>query len=243
MKPDQVSAQEPGRVGPATSPGTGEASPREMLPYVAPMFTFLVLTSLEGYLPDPAWYPMAYTTKVALVALVAWLCREAWRDLRPMPSALGLALAVVAGFVVFALWVGLDPYYPPLHFLGTRTGFDPATLAPAWKWPFIIIRFAGLVLLVPLIEELFWRSFLIRWLINPDFTKVPIGQVTPMAAGVTSAVFALAHPEWLPALLTGLLWAWLLHYTRSLSACVLSHAVANLALGIYVLTTGDWKYW
>jgi CAAX prenyl protease-like protein len=243
MKSDQVPAPKPGQVGPATAPGLGEASPREMLPYVAPMFTFLVLTSLEGYLPDPAWYPIAYATKVALVALVAWLCRESWRDLRPMPSVLGLVLAVVAGLVVFALWVGLDPYYPALNFLGKRTGLDPATLSPGWKLPFIIIRFAGLVLLVPLIEELFWRSFLIRWLINPDFMKVPVGRVTPMAAGVTSAVFALSHPEWLPALLTGLLWAWLLYQSRSLSACVLSHAVANFALGLYVLTTGDWKFW
>ncbi len=67
--------------------------------------------------------------------------------------------------------------------------------------------------------------------------------MTPLAAGVTSVLFALAHPEWLPALLTGLLWAWLLWQTRSLSTCLISHAVANLALGIYVITTGDWKYW
>ena len=112
-----------------------------------------------------------------------------------------------------------------------------------WKWPFIAVRLFGLVLLVPLIEELFWRSFLIRWLINPDFHKVPIGRVTPIAAAVSSAVFALSHPEWLPALLTGLLWAWLLWQTKSLSACVISHAVANLALGLHVLATGDWKYW
>ena len=100
-----------------------------------------------------------------------------------------------------------------------------------------------MVILVPLIEELFWRSFLIRWLVNPDFCKVPIGRVTPLAAGITSVVFAFSHPEWLPALLTGLLWAWLLWQTRSVSACVLSHAVANLALGLHVITTGDWKFW
>ena len=63
-----------------------------------------------------------------------------------------------------------------------------------------------------------------------------------MAAAVTSVVFALVHPEWLPALLTGALWAWLLWRTRSLSACMVSHATANLALGIYVIVTGDWKY-
>ena len=82
-----------------------------------------------------------------------------------------------------------------------------------------------------------------RWIINPDFLKVPIGRVTPLAAAVTSGVFAFSHPEWLPALITGLLWAWLLWQTKSLSACVLSHAVANLALGLHVIATGDWKYW
>ena len=64
-----------------------------------------------------------------------------------------------------------------------------------------------------------------------------------MSATVTSVLFALAHPEWLPALLTGLLWAWLLHQTRSLTACVISHVVANLALGIYVIQYGAWKFW
>jgi CAAX prenyl protease-like protein len=222
----------------------GEASFGEILPYAAPMFAFLVLTSLEGSLPGgPASYPVAYAIKVAIVAAVAWFYRSAWSDLRPVPSPGKLALAVLVGLVVFALWVGLEGLYPALNFLGKRSAFDPWVFAPGWKWAFIGVRFLGLVLLVPIIEELFWRSFLIRWLIDSDFKKVPIGRVTPLAAGVTSVVFALSHPEWLPALLTGLLWAWLLWQTKSLSACVASHAVANLALGVYVVATGDWKYW
>jgi CAAX prenyl protease-like protein len=94
-----------------------------------------------------------------------------------------------------------------------------------------------------LVEELFWRSFLMRWLIDPDIFKVPVGRVTPVAAAVTSVVFALAHPEWLPALLTGLLWAWLLWQTKSLAACLISHATANLALGVFVIASGAWKFW
>jgi CAAX prenyl protease-like protein len=214
-----------------------------MLPYVAPMLAFLVLTSTEGYLPEASWYPLAYSAKILIVALLSWHYRSAWADLRPIPRFGSLVLAGLIGLIVFVLWVRLEGMYPALGFLGKRAGLDPSTLAPVWKWPFIVVRFAGLVLLVPLVEELFWRSFLIRWLINPDFLKVPIGRVTPTAAGVTSVVFALSHPEWLPALITGLLWAWLLWQTKSLLACVLSHAVTNLALGIYVLTTGDWKYW
>ena len=101
----------------------------------------------------------------------------------------------------------------------------------------------GLVVLVPIFEELFWRSFLIRWLVDDDFTRVPIGKVTPVAAVISAVIFGAVHPEWLPGVLTGLAWAWLLRHTRSLTACVVSHATANLALGLYVLATGDWKFW
>ncbi|MFO0892385.1 MAG: CAAX prenyl protease-related protein [Isosphaeraceae bacterium] len=219
-----------------------EATPGELIPYIVPMLAFLVLTSLEGSFPQ-GWYPVVYAAKVLAVAVVAWLCRRTWLDLKPVPRVAAAALAVATGVVVYLLWVGLEGFYPSLGFLGKRTGFDPSTLPPGWKWPFVAIRLFGLVLLVPLIEELFWRSFLMRWLINPDFVKVPVGRVTPVAAAITSVAFAIAHPEWLPALLTGGLWAWLLWKTGSLSACVLSHAVANLALGLHVLATGDWKYW
>ena len=224
-------------------PRSAAAGPREMLPYILPLLTFLVLTNLEGYLPGQGWYPPAYAIKVLVVALVSWCFRSTWADLRPIPPATTWLLATMVGLVVFVLWVRLEGWYPALPFLGKRTSFDPSTLDVHWKWPFIAIRFTGLVLLVPLIEELFWRSFLVRWLIDPDFWKVPIGRMTPMAAGMTSAIFALSHPEWLPALFTGLLWAWLLWQTKSLWACVLSHSVANLALGLHVLLSGDWKYW
>ncbi len=216
---------------------------REMVPYLVPMLTFLLLTYLEGYLPGPAWYPPVYAAKVLIVAIVAWYFRSNWSDLTPMPSVSSLLLATMVGLIVFVLWVRLDGWYPELSFLGKRTGFDPSALRGSWKWAFLVIRLTGLVLLVPLIEELFWRSFLVRWVIDPDFWKVPIGRMTPLAAGVTSVLFAFSHPEWLPALLTGLLWAWLLWQTGSLSACVLSHSVANLALGLHVLATKEWKYW
>ncbi len=172
--------------------------------------------------------------------------RSTWRDLRPRPSAGTLALAVGLGLAVAAVWVGLDSVYPRFGSAGKRVGFDPNAIAStAGRVGFIAVRLFGLILLVPLFEELFWRSLAIRYVVDPDdFTRVPIGKVTPMAAGATAVVFAMAHPvEWLPALLTGLAWAWLIHRTKNLTACVVSHATANLALGIYVLTSHDWKFW
>jgi len=228
-----------------TTPGGSAA----ILAYLVPMFAFLLLTTLEGYAPpvegkpNPTWYPLLYGLKVVIVSALAWYYRAAWRDFAPWPGAGKLALGAVTGLLVTGLWVGLDGHYPSLPFLGERTSFDPGVLSPTGKGAFLTVRMLGLVILVPVIEELFWRSFLMRWVIENDFERVPIGRVTPVAAAVTSICFALAHPEWLPALLTGLLWAWLLHTTRSLSVCLTSHAVANLALGLYVLATGEWKYW
>jgi CAAX prenyl protease-like protein len=223
---------------------------RALVPYVVPMFGYLVLTTLEGYLPagaggrpSPLWYPLGYAAKVAIVAGLMWACRSTWRDLSPRPTLGALLLAVALGLLVIVAWVGLDGYYPKFSLTGTRSSFDPNVLSPPARWAFIAVRLVGLVVLVPVFEELFWRSCLMRWLIDDDFTRVPIGRVTPLAAGVTSVMFGLVHPEWLPAVLTGLAWAWLLHHTRSLSACVVSHATANLALGLYVLATGHWNFW
>lgn len=218
------------------------------LPYAAPLFLFLLLTSLEGSLPGGGeatispWYPAFYALKVALVTAVAVACRATWADLRPWPRPSHVALAVAAGLLVIGLWVGLDGRYPDLPMTGSRQAYNPSVLSAPGRIGFLMIRGFGLILLIPLIEELFWRSFLNRWLIDADFQKLPVGRVTAQSAALTAMAFALAHPEWLPALLTGVIWAGLLHTTGSLSACVISHAVANLALGAYVLATGEWKY-
>ncbi len=235
---------------PAGQPAAGivEAG-SEIAPYVVPMFAYVGLSSLEGYLPQvlgqpsPTWYPLAYAAKLLIVTLLAWRYRATWNDFRPPPTLGKIILGVLTGILVWGAWVGLDGRYPALPFLGSRSAFDPKELAPFARWAFIGVRLMGLVVVVPVIEELFWRSFLMRWMIDNEFLRVPIGKVTPMAAGVTSVLFALAHPEWLPALLTGALWAWLLWCTRSLSACAISHATANLALGVYVIATQDWKFW
>jgi uncharacterized protein len=232
----------------APAPGMGDAG-SDIVPYVVPMFAYVGLTALEGYLPQvvgkpsPTWYPLAYSAKLLIVALLAYRYRATWNDFRPAPTIGKIILGILTGLLVCGAWVGLDGRYPALALLGSRTAFDPRELAPIAQWGFIGVRLLGLVVVVPVIEELFWRSFLMRWSIENEFLRVPIGKVTPTAAAVTSALFALAHPEWLPALLTGALWAWLLWWTKSLSACALSHVTANLALGVYVIATHDWKFW
>jgi CAAX prenyl protease-like protein len=260
MQPTVESAHpDPGPRG-ATDPRENESSgspaastsptpTSDLFPYLIPMCAYVALGALEAFVPQvdnqpsPIWYLAAYTAKLVAVACLAWWCRSTWKDLRPFPTTRNLALSVLLGLVVWGLWVGLDGLYPPIPLMGRRVGFDPTALAPIPRSAFIVVRLLGLIVLVPLIEELFWRSFLIRWLVEPDFRKVPIGHVNVLSGGLTSVCFALVHPEWLPALLTGLLWAWLLRQSKSVSACVVSHATANLALGVYIIMAGAWQYW
>jgi CAAX prenyl protease-like protein len=216
--------------------------PPGWLTYVAPLGLFVALTTVEGWLPA-RWYPAAYATKVALVTIAAVAGRRAWRDLRP--AWRDLLPALLVGVAAWAIWVGLDrwPGYPHL---GSRTGFDPyrAIADPAARSAFLAVRFYGLVLLVPLIEELVWRDFLLRYLTRPeDFRAVPLDRFSLQSGLLSGGAFALAHPEWLAAAVIATLYTLLVRSRASVFAAALAHAVTNLCLGIYVLQTGDWRYW
>lgn len=236
--------------GPGAEVKAGVPVPPPVWPYVLPMAGFLAMTALEGQLPTgpggaplARWYPIVYSAKLAVVVALLWAGRRVFGDLKARPTPAGWLLAVGLGLAVTGAWIGLDGRYPIIKALGQRTAFDPNLLGPVPRFAFLAVRMLGLVLVVPLIEELFYRSFLMRWMVDPDYPKVPIGLVTPVGLATTTAVFGFSHPEWLPAVLTGLAWGWLVARTRSVLACVVSHAVANLALGVYVLVTGSWKYW
>jgi CAAX prenyl protease-like protein len=232
----------------ATRPASTETSAARSAPYplwlayVAPMAVFMGMTALLE--PRfPAHYVWLYIAKVCIVtgALVAF--RAAWQDIRF--EAHVLLLAALVGLAVFAEWVLLDTVTPPLAFLGQRAAFNPFTAIaePGLRGLFLVFRFFGLVLMVPVMEELFWRSFLLRYLTKEDFTSLPIGTFSASAFGIVAVAFGAAHPEWLAALVCAAAYGLLLRQTRSLFACIVAHAVTNLALGLYVLITHQWHFW
>ena len=214
---------------------------RSAAAYAAPIVVFAVLTALEGFLPAGA-YPVFYIVKIAAVTATLAYFRGPLGDIRPSWGVVPLGIAV--GVVVFAEWVILDHLVPYPH-LGTRVGYNPfgAIEDVGVRWAFLVARFYGLVLVVPVMEELFWRSFLLRYATTADFTSLSVGQFSMTAFSIVVALSAIAHPEWLVAAIASALFAWLLHHTRSLFAVIVSHAVANAALGGYILIRGQWQYW
>lgn len=209
--------------------------------YVAPIAAFIALTTVESS-ASKAYYVWIYSAKVIVVtAILVWF-KKPWKDIQP--NARLLLPAILVGFLVFIEWVALDKWISYPH-LGSRTGLNPfSTIAvPALRHLFLVVRFYGLAVMVPVMEELFWRSFLLRYFSNSDFTKLPIGEFSWRAFWIVAVGFGLAHPEWLVAVICACIYALLLRQTKSLFACIVAHSTTNLALGIYVLLSQDWIYW
>jgi uncharacterized protein len=206
----------------------------------APTVLFGVLTLLEAELPA-AWYPAAYILKALIVTVSLWIFRGPLADIR-FNSAIALQSAAV-GLVVFAVWVGVEETFRYPH-LGVRVAFDPTPLRESGWWtPFLVTRLFGLIIMVPVMEEIFWRSFLLRYLTKPDFQRLPIGTFSASSLGIMVVASALAHPEWLVAAIASLVYAFWLRRTTSLFGAIVAHATTNAALGAYVLSTGAWQYW
>jgi CAAX prenyl protease-like protein len=92
-------------------------------------------------------------------------------------------------------------------------------------------------------EEIFWRSFMLRYVITSDFTSVRIGTFTLTSFLICAVLFGLEHNLLLAGIMAGAVYSLLLYWTKSIFQCVLAHAVTNLALGLYVLQTGHWQFW
>lgn len=184
-----------------------------------------------------------YPLKIVSVALLLLLLRRNYTELifREVLNLRYLVISLVVGVIVFAFWIRLD--FPGVT-MGTLRGFDPTVITDTTLRNILIIsRLFGAVLVVPVMEELFWRSFIIRYIVNPDFCKIPIGFFTWPSFVVTIVLFGVEHNLFLAGMLAGVAYNGLLYYTRSISACVVAHGLTNLLLGVYVLQTGKWYFW
>ena len=218
--------------------------------YVFPFAAYLVLGSIAAMESLANYYPWAYAAQMAVSMGVWWAFRKRY----PAIAWKGVGLAVLVGVVGVILWVTVCHFrweeslfgsLPSWLYSSERVGFNPFDEIenPAGQYVFILIRLAGLSIVVPLAEEVFWRGFLIRYLISDDFEGVPLGKYTLASFGLVTALFAAAHPEILAALLWGAGINVLLYRTKNLWSCIVAHGVTNLLLGVYILTTHSWILW
>ena len=220
---------------------------RKLAAYVLPMVLFVGLLELNSVwkqiggrfwrsAPEYWIYP-AQTLLCASLLIRFHRAYEFGKFRRPF-----FTLAI--GLLVFLLWISPQAFF---GFTPRTAGFNPSLFAaqlPAY-WLTVSLRFLRLVIVVPFIEEIFWRGFLLRYLIDERFSSVPFGVFSWLSFAIVSLAFGFAHfsADWIPAILTGMIYNAVAYKTRSLTSCVVAHALTNLLLGLWIMRTAQWGFW
>jgi uncharacterized protein len=232
------------RAGDAVPRESVPAEPHTSVPWVVPFLVFLGVLAVQDWLaPLGRWEP---AVRVVFLTGVLWVFSR-----RVITFATRYTVASVAiGVLVFAIWIAPDLLFPGYreHWLfqnGLTGRLKSSINTPLLNDPVVLFfRSVRAVLLVPILEELFWRGWLMRWIINNEFWRVPLGAYSHPAFWLTALLFASEHgPYWDVGLITGVLYNWWMVRTKSLGDCILAHAVTNAALSAYVIATGKWEYW
>ena len=214
---------------------------------IVPFAAFMVLLVARGEVPaDGSWGIDTRWVYGVTVGVVGGLLAYFWREYGELvaqtrPSLFETALAAGVGLVVFAFWIRLDA--PWMTIGSPSASVLPLDTQGHLIWPLVAVRWIGAALIVPVMEELFWRSFLMRWIQSPQFESVVPQRVALKAIVLSTFVFVLAHTLWLAAIIAGLAYAWLYVRTGKLWVPIIAHAVTNGALGVWVVVTGNWAFW
>jgi CAAX protease family protein len=223
------------------------ASPADLrkatLGFTAPFVLFIAMMTAERLTTVPP--QLAYPLRLGVVTaalLVFSLPYIGWRPAFPVSS-------VLLGVAVFLVWVGPDllfDYRQSALFENVLTGpaVSSIPLALRRNFAFVVVRSLSCVVAVPILEELFWRGWLMRWLVKKNFLLVPFGAYLPSAFWTVAILFASEHGAyWEVGLAAGVIYNWWALRTRNLADCILAHSVTNACLSAYVLVTGLWRYW
>ncbi len=206
-----------------------------------------------------------YPVKAVVVSLLLILFLKNYDELRfsdwkNLPATL---ISCIVGVIVFVLWINMAWTIRDLSFalhavagkigLGlqwsaespsTVTGYDPYLIQDSFTRNLLIFsRMFGASLVVPVMEELFWRSFLLRYIVNNEFSRVAVGTFTWGSFLTIALLFGVEHDYLIAGMMAGVAYNLLAVYTKSIAHCILSHGVTNLILGIYVLNSGKWQFW
>jgi hypothetical protein len=214
---------------------TPNQSRRTYIPYIVPFALFAVCIYTAPLFNTSQF--LVYPIKTILVAASLIYFWNAYKqEIRFTFSW----LSVISGVVVFFIWVLPEGLYPQIG----HSEFNPYEQASGFGVYFLIaFRLVGASLIVPTMEELFWRSFALRFSIRSDFKSVPLGHFSWFSFILISLLFGFEHHRWLVGIFAGMVYAGVLYRRRNLFDPILSHAITNFLLGLYVVSTHQWSFW
>lgn len=208
------------------------------LRFITPLLVFILLAIPQQWADERSVF-WIYGVKILFTGTAIFYCFHGhWREIAGKFDP----LAIVVGMAVFIFWILPEVLFPKER----EISFNPMILDDtALRALVIFSRMAGACLIVPFVEEIFWRGYLMRAMIRKDFQKVSIGTYTPLSFWFTALTFGIMHHSWQwgVGIVAGVIYGAYLVKTKNLRGCILAHAVTNLCLGIFVLATGQWKFW
>ena len=219
----------------------------KILSRTLPFAVYILFLALGDYLSpllaslgvDVRWLYIIRVTVVLSLLIYFW---RDYSELIYKPKILDMMYAAIAGLLVLVFWI---LPFPGWASLGTDlSGFNPIqgqSSTTAFLW--LSTRILGATLVVPVMEELFWRSFVMRWIDKKNFLTISPENVSRYAFVASAVLFALEHHLWLAGLVAGLVYGALYIKSKNLWIPILAHAITNGLLGIWVVQTGNWQYW
>lgn len=160
-----------------------------------------------------------------------------WKDLHILSHTL---LSITIGLIVFLLWIRMTW---PWAIFGTMSGFNPTGVSENITRNILtIFRVFGAAVIVPIMEELFWRSWLLRYIISPNFQSIEPGKFTIISFIIGTILFGLEHNLWVAGIMAGAFYSMLLYRTKSIAQCIVAHAVTNFVLAVFIIQTGRWEF-
>ena len=203
---------------------------------------------LVALIPSAALLGLSVRTELLVrlllpAAALAWF----WKGIPPLHVRCP-ATSILIGAATFVIWVAPEVVWPAWrsHWLFQNQMLGHLSLpSPNPTNPVdLLLRSLRACLVVAAVEELFWRGWLMRWMIRANSEAVPVGAWQARAFLVTAALFALEHgPYWDVGLAAGLIYNWWALRTRSLGDLMLAHGVTNALLAIFVIVTHRWSFW
>lgn len=142
-------------------------------------------------------------------------------------------LGILSGILIALIWIGIDGFYPHLT----------SNLILSYQTIDIILKLLIGIIIAPLIEEFFTRFFLHRFIMEKDWLKQKLGNYSLVPFIVTVLFFGFSHGRWFAGIIAGIILNLVWYKRKDMNSVVVSHAVANLVIGIFVVVFGMWQFW
>jgi CAAX prenyl protease-like protein len=212
-----------------------------VLPFAAYMAFIFIADMLERQGVSTDTLRLLYPVKILVVVALLYHYRHSYTELWQVRlGARPAVVAVAGGVLVLFLWINLNANWMSV---GQAAGYAPHDAQGQLIWWMTAVRLAGAALVVPVMEELFWRSFLLRWLEDPDFEAVRPAHVRIRGFVASVILFGVEHNLWLAGMVAGAVYGLLYMRSNTLWSPILAHSVTNGLLGVWVIYTGNWGYW